>query len=239
MTLTSNHVRMRYRINLEVTNMDAEKVFVEPESVEVVETALSKETQGSPMLEQTRYSFEKLMEMSMVLAKSTMLPSNYYNKPENVFIALDIASRTGMSPLVVAQNLHVIQGRPSWSGQAIASMIKSSTQFSEVELVYVGEEGKDTWGAYVQAKNRRSGKLIKGGTVTMSTAKAEGWYQKNGSKWKTMPELMLAYRAYAWFGRVYSPELLMGLQTVEEVVDVHGNELEVSDEPLNPFEKKV
>ena len=51
-------------------------------------------------------------------------------------------------------------------------------------------------------------------------AKKEGWYQKGGSKWQTIPELMLSYRAYAFFGRVYCPEIMMGLQSAEEVEDV-------------------
>lgn len=203
---------------------------------ESTELVIEKEREGSPMLEQTRYSFEKLMEMSMVLAKSTMLPSNYYNKPENVFIALDIASRTGLSPLVVAQNLYVIQGKPSWSGQAIFAMLKASPQFRDLEIIYVGEPGKDNYGAYVTAIDGRNGKRLKGGTVTIATAKAEGWYAKAGSKWKTMPEIMLAYRSSAWFGRVYAPELLMGLQSTDEIMDT-TSEVVQDQEKLNPFEK--
>jgi len=35
-----------------------------------------------------------------------------------------------------------------------------------------------------------------------------------------MPELMLKYRAAAFFGRLYAPEVLMGMQTSEEVIDI-------------------
>ena len=52
----------------------------------------------------------------------------------------------------------------------------------------------------------------------MAMVKAEGWI--TNSKWKSMPEQMLAYRAAAFFARVYCPESLMGLQTYEEVIDV-------------------
>ena len=179
--------------------------------------------------------FRELMKGAEMLAKSTIIPVAYQRKPENCFVALDMASGMGLSPLVVMQNLYVIQGKPSWSGQAIASMLKASPLFKDIELVYVGQEGKDSWGAYVTAT--KNGKRIKGGTVTLGTAKAEGWYQKSGSKWKTMPELMLAYRAYAWFGRVHAPEMMMGLQSTEEVVDVATEP--IKDEELNPFDKKV
>jgi len=62
--------------------------------------------------------------------------------------------------------------------------------------------------------------VIKGPTVTLEMAQTEGWATKAGSKWKTMPELMLRYRAAAFFGRLYAPEILMGMQTVEESADI-------------------
>ena len=54
----------------------------------------------------------------------------------------------------------------------------------------------------------------------MELAVKEGWYGKNGSKWQTMPEVMLRYRAAAFFGRVYAPDLLMGFQSQEEAEEL-------------------
>lgn len=177
---------------------------------------------------------EKLMEMASTLSKSTIVPVAYQHRAENCFVAMDMASRMGVSVMMVMQNLHIIQGKPSWSGQAMASMIRSNPQFRNVTLHYVGEEGKDTHGAYVTVERVSNGQTMKGGTVTIATAKKEGWYQKTGSKWQTMPEIMLAYRAYAWFARVYCPEIMMGLQTTDEVYDVSTESLKES-EPLNPY----
>jgi hypothetical protein len=56
--------------------------------------------------------------------------------------------------------------------------------------------------------------------------KKEGWLDKPGSKWKTMPELMFQYRSAAFFGRLHCPEILMGMQTLEEVIDVHHQTVE-------------
>jgi hypothetical protein len=180
---------------------------------------------------------DKLMEMSQMLSQSTIVPDTYRNRPENCFIALDMASRMGMSPIVIMQSLFVIQGRPSWSGQAIASMIRANPTLKNVNLEYVGERGTASWGAYVTAERVSDGRVLKGTTVTLGMAKAEGWLDKKGSKWLTMPEQMLAYRAYAFFGRVHVPELMMGLQTAEEVLDVQSIE-DNSDlvEVVNPFE---
>ena len=187
---------------------------------------------------------EKMMEMSTMLSNSTIVPDTYRNRPENCFIAIDLASRMGVPVLTLMQNLFVIQGRPSFSGQAVASMIRSYPHFRKVTLEYVGERGTASWGAYVTAERVSDGRVLKGTTVTLGMAKAEGWLDKtdkngkNVSKWLTMPEQMLAYRAYAFFGRVHVPELMMGLQTAEEVLDVQPVEQEELVEVLDPFESE-
>lgn len=178
---------------------------------------------------------EPVLKMAEMLSNSTIIPVTYQRKPENCFIAIEMANRMNVPVMMVMQNLYVVQGKPSWSGTAVASMIRNSNQFEDIELIYVGEENTDSWGAYVTAKSKKSGKTLKGATVTIGIAKAEGWYNKTGSKWKTMPELMLGYRAYAWFGRQHCPELMMGLQTNDEVVDTVERE-EVKG-GLNPYEK--
>ena len=69
-----------------------------------------------------------------------------------------------------------------------------------------------------------NGDKLEGPKITMQMAKEEGWLGKSGSKWKTMPELMIRYRSAAFFGRLYAPEILMGMQTMEEVVDVTADQ---------------
>jgi hypothetical protein len=54
----------------------------------------------------------------------------------------------------------------------------------------------------------------------MQMAESEGWTKKNGSKWRTMPNQMLRYRAAAFWQRVYCPEISMGLMTAEEAEDI-------------------
>lgn len=163
--------------------------------------------------------FDKLMEMSTMLAKSTIIPVTYQNRPENVFIACDMASRMGISPMLLMQNLHIIQGKPSMSGQFIGALLKSYPRFSNLKLNYKGVANTDNWACFVTAHDNTTDEELKGAEVSIKMAKAEGWYQKSGSKWQTMPELMLAYRAYAFFGRQHAPELLAGLYTTDEIED--------------------
>ena len=70
------------------------------------------------------------------------------------------------------------------------------------------------------AKSLDTGEVVESAPVSMELAVKEGWYGKNGSKWQTMPEVMLRYRAAAFFGRVYAPDLLMGFQSQEEAEEL-------------------
>ena len=44
----------------------------------------------------------------------------------------------------------------------------------------------------------------------------KGWINKSGSKWKTMPEQMIRYRAASFFGRLHCPDLIMGVYAEDE-----------------------
>ena len=160
--------------------------------------------------------FNNAYKMASYLSKSTLIPKAYQSKPTDCMIAIDIANRIGVSPMVVMQNLWVVQGVPSWSGQACMGIIRSCGRYKRVKFIYTGEKGKDTWGCYVSAIEIATGEEIKGAEVTIEMAKKEGWYGKNGSKWQTMPELMLSYRASAFFAKQHCPNELMGFK-VEDI----------------------
>ena len=159
------------------------------------------------------------------LAKSDLVPQDTYrDKPENCLIALDIANRTGYSPFTVMQQLYIVKGKPSWSGQMAISLVNSCGRFSQLKFVFVGEVGTMSHGCYATATRLATGEQLVSDIVTMQMAKDEGWLDKNGSKWKTMPIQMMMYRAGAFFARVHCPDVLLGLPLVEEVKDTKGYE---------------
>lgn len=171
--------------------------------------------------------FEMVARTANMFSKSTIVPENYRGKPADCMIAVDMASRMGVSPIMVMQNLYVVKGKPSWSGQACMSLIQGSGRFENVHHVYFGEVGKETRGCYVEATRVGDGTIIKGAEVTMAMAKAENW--TTNAKWRNMPELMLAYRAAAFFAKVNCPDILMGVQTIDEVIDSEPKKKIVED----------
>lgn len=234
-------------------------------------------------------SFELMQRAAKVLAGSTLVPTQYrafkevkeYGKVvgyeqngaglPNCIVALNMSERMKADPLMVMQNLHIIEGRPSWSSAFIVAAINTCGRFSPlryelspagepVEVEYIATEWKKQSGgksnkvevakkvtvrhqsciAWTVEKGveipRFSPEEMRGKTlltlcreygvpvlespeVSIQMAIDEGWLTKNGSKWQTIPELMLRYRCASFFGRLYAPEILMGLQTAEEVHD--------------------
>lgn len=176
--------------------------------------------QGTLSVWSDRSAFDQTARAAAMLAKTQMIPAAYQGKPEDCFVAIEIAARLNMSPLTVMQQLYIVKGKPTWSGQACMSMIMGCGRFANVRLEYTGAKGTDSRGCYVSAVRVADGEVVNGTEVTMQMAKAEGW--TSNTKWKSMPEQMLGYRAAAFFARLYCPEVMMGFQTQEEIADMEA-----------------
>ncbi len=162
-------------------------------------------------------AFEAGQRICKMLSSSSLVPTIYQGNIANTFIALEMATRTGSSPLAVMQNLYIVHGRPGWSAQFVIAALNACGKFSPLRFELTGEGDKRACKAW--AIEHGTGERLEGPPVSVEMAKAEGWYSKNGSKWQTMPELMLRYRAATFFGRLYAPDILMGMRTSEELQD--------------------
>ena len=176
----------------------------------------------------TSDNFIMAMQMAKALAESTIVPQTYQNNPSNCLIAIEQAQRMNISPLMVMQNLYPIQGRPSWSSKFLIASINASHKF-DIELQYDETKDKDGKPYSCVAWTMKNGRRVEGMEVNMQMAKDEGWLGKNGSKWKTMPQLMLRYRAASFFSSLNCPELTMGIYTKEEIEDGDFKEYPIGD----------
>lgn len=211
-------------------------------------------------------SFELMQRAARLLSSSDLVPEQYRATIEkrdkygnitdtrenpkalaNCVVALNMSERMRADPLMIMQNLHIIEGRPSWSAPFIIAMINNCGRFSplrfdirdrgEREIEYTtfdwktddrGKRYRETVVSKAVIRDRsciawvierETGERLESDEISIELAVKEGWYTKNGSKWQTMPGQMLRYRAGAFFGRIYAPELLMGLPSDQEVYD--------------------
>lgn len=205
-------------------------------------------------------SFEFTQRVARALAASTLVPEQYRmlvpkgkfgpareqmienpNAIPNCIIALNMAQRIGADPLMVMQNLYIVEGRPSWSAQFVISAINSCGRFTALKFRVTKGEVRtmdytvQVWDDNARAKvtqtkkatfrdmscvayttEKATGEVLESPEITMEMAVLEGWFGRNGSKWQTIPDLMIRYRSASFFGRLNAPEILMGIRTEDE-----------------------
>jgi len=163
---------------------------------------------------------------------SNLVPTTFKGDVGACLIALNMANRMGADPLQVMQSLYIVHGKPSFSSAFLIACFNQSGRYTAIRYRMSGERDTDSWGCTAITTERSTGEAIEGVTVTIGMAKAEGWYTKTGSKWKTMPELMLRYRSAAFLIRSVAPEIALGFQTTEEVIDITDKVQVVSNRSL-------
>jgi hypothetical protein len=164
-------------------------------------------------------AFEHGQRMARALASSTMVPAQYRDNLPNVLVALDVAMRAKLPPMMVLQGLNVIQGRPSWSAQFIVAAINGCGLFGPLRYEMKGAENTDEWACRACSRELSTGSELQGPWVSIGMAKKEGWFGRSGSKWQTMPEVMLRWRAASFFGRLYAAHILAGMASTDELRD--------------------
>lgn len=165
-------------------------------------------------------NFELIQRYAKVYAASSLLPERFRGKVADCIIGVEMSRMLGIWPLYLFKNLYITSGTPSIQGELATALVNARGGLtSKLDFEYEGKEGEDSYSCVAYGIEAKTGKKLLGPKVSIAIAKAEGWYQRN-PKWKNLPQLMLQYRAASWFARKYCPEVLGGLQTIEEVEDV-------------------
>lgn len=168
--------------------------------------------------------FEIGQRMAKVFAQSTLVPQAYQGNVGNCLIGLNMAARMHADPLMVFQNLVVVHGTPTFEAKFAIACFNATGKYTSIRYEEIGERGKDNFGMYAFAIDKATGDVVKGPEITIQMAKDEGWYGRN-PKWKTIPQLMLRYRAASWLIRTTDPGVMMGFQTREELEDAEYTEI--------------
>ena len=187
-------------------------------------------------------SCEDAQRMAKVFINSPLVPTQFRGDLGSCLIAFNLANRSGADPLQVMQNIYIVHGKPSFSSTYLIACFNQCGKYSAIRYQFQGKQGDDDWGCKAITTELASGEVLTGTLVTIAMAKAEGWWSKKDkqgretSKWQTMPELMLQYRAATFLIRTIAPEIALGFQTLEEVrdvVDITSQAVDVTPTTLN------
>lgn len=196
--------------------------------------------QNSPFM--SSHAFAHAHRMANVLANTSMVPNAYRNvywdnekkawidntsAVGNCMIAIDLANRLGTGVMEVMQNVDVIYGRPAMRAilsTALVNKFVGPGRPYQHELRYESNGlGGDDYGvrAYTVAAD---GTRLEGPWITWKLVKAEGWNERRGNKWKTIPDKMFPKRAASWWADLHAPHITLGLMDPDEVQDAFPEE---------------
>lgn len=176
--------------------------------------------------------FDQIARLADVFSGSQMVPDHFKNNKANCFIALQMAFRSNIDPMVALQNLYMVQGKPGMSAQlAIALANRSGLLKGPIRFTVSG--AGDNMSVTASATTRDGYEIS--AEASMEMARAENWVKN--PKYRSMPKVMLTYRAATFLVRQYMPEVLLGMQAHEELEDVQAASAEpTQDERMKTFD---
>jgi len=175
-------------------------------------------------------SMGELMQFARLVADSELVPKDYRNKPGNVVIAIQMGSDVGLSPMQAIQAIAVINGRATLWGDTMLAVVQASPLC--VDVVEMSEADIRKQG-FAKCTAKRQGREDKTSTFSIEDAKTAGLWGKQGP-WTTAPARMLKMRARAFALRDQFPDVLRGIASAEEQVDIIEARVVSMDTPTPP-----
>lgn len=169
---------------------------------------------------------DKLLKYAEVFAESTIVPKHYRGNKGSILIVLQTAYRMNLDPMMVMQGTYEIHGKLGMTSAFAIALANTSGLIIggiryKIENLGADIENKSEKFRNIQVTaytNLKSNGEEISYTIGMKEAIAEGW--TSNTKYKSLPELMLRYRAATLLIRTHVPEILNGMHMTEELEDI-------------------
>jgi hypothetical protein len=176
--------------------------------------------------EDTKYEIRQVpqneMEQLQLLIDSKVLPSNI-KTIEQAFAVAQFGKDLGLKPMQSFHQIYSIQGRLALSSKALGALLwQNGISYKTIQDFETIVRGKDKDGNDIKDKVTTiefyRGNISEQASFYWTDAIKAGWTTKDN--WIKMPRHMMYARALALGAQRIAPDKLMGLYTVEEMVDV-------------------
>ena len=177
------------------------------------------------------------VQLSEMLARSSLVPKQYQGKPEDILVATIWGKEIGLGTLQSLQNIAVINGKPSVYGDAMLALVQASPVCEGIDEHI---DGEGTANPVAVCIARRKGRMPVVCKFSVEDAKRAGLWGKAGP-WQAYPKRMLQMRARGFALRDAFPDVLKGLITAEEAQDYPSDEPRkmrdiTPSKPANPLD---
>lgn len=156
------------------------------------------------------------MEQLQMLIDSKVLPANI-KTIQQAFAIAQYGKDLGMKPMQAFHQVYSIQGRLALSSKGLGALLwANGIQYKTIQDFekITKEDGKSD---FVTTIEFYRGKVVDRASFTWSDAVRAGWTTKDN--WVKMPKHMMYARCLALGAQRIAPDKLLGLYTVEEMVD--------------------
>jgi hypothetical protein len=168
---------------------------------------------GSALADPDRFKLN--LRAADLFAASDLVPVQFRGKPANCFIAINAAQRLGVDEFYFLQKSFVVGGKLGMAAELFIELVNNSGRFRGPMRFRLHGEGDSR--ACTASATLMDGTVVES-TVTYAMAKADGWTRN--SKWQSLTDQMLSYRAGTFLGRLYAGGVAGGMHTRDELEDI-------------------
>ncbi len=176
---------------------------------------------------------DSLWRFAQYVAVSGLAPKGI-EKPEAIFVAIQMGLEVGLSPMAALQNIAVINGRPTIWGDAQLGIVRATGELEEfAEWYEVGGQkttrNPTTFSDDVTAvcHVKRKGYEAQDSAFSVADAKRAGLWAKAGT-WTQYPARMLRWRSRGFNLRDNFGDALRGMISTEEAMDIPRDVIDVT-----------
>jgi len=168
------------------------------------------------------------MEQLQLLIDSKVLPSNI-KTIQQAFAIAQFGKDLGMKPMQAFHQVYSIQGRLALSSKGLGAMLwANGIQYKTIQDFEKVEKG-DGKADFVTTIEFYRGRVTDRCSFYWSDAVRAGWTTKDN--WVKMPKHMMYARCLALGAQRIAPDKVLGLYTVEEMIDVtNASGVSINDE---------
>ena len=157
------------------------------------------------------------MEQLQMLIDSKVLPANI-KTIQQAFAIAQYGKDLGMKPMQAFHQVYSIQGRLALSSKGLGALLwANGIQYKTIQDFdkITKEDGKSD---FITTIEFYRGRVTDRASFTWSDAVRAGWTTKDN--WVKMPKHMMYARCLALGAQRIAPDKILGLYTVEEMVDI-------------------
>ena len=156
------------------------------------------------------------LEYAKVLAGSRLIPKVFQGKPSDVLVAMMWSKTLGVPVLQGLQGIAVINDRPTLWGDLMMAVCQKSGLLVDIAEGFTGKDSASLTATCTVKRKDRATPITR--SFSMADAVQAGLSERN--TWKAYPKRMLQMRARSQALRDAFPDVLMGLGSADEAIDM-------------------